>query len=408
MKRYLYLQFKRNLKIFPLVCSVALTLLLCVSVILAGVANKNSEKHARLKIALSGDTQNELTQLGMAALRTFDDTRFSMELIELPEDEARAQLQSGNISAIVIFPDDFLDRALMGDVDQVTFITTPGAQSVVTLLKDELTKVVADIVIACEKGVYAVDDLITKNDLPSSAGQSMYDLSMAYVDMVFSRADVYVLTELGISHGVDIGQYYICSTIVVLLMMFGICFVIVCVKSDYSLNDLLISRGFPNYKQILCEFLVHLLAFGLLVLFLLFVGGLLFLITGRSDLTVPFSATTLVSLCARTVPVLIMLAAFNIMIFELSGDLISSVLLHFFCCIGLCYISGCFYPVYSLPLPLQNISRFLPTGIAREFLEGAFQGDVSILRLSGLLVFSGVFFGVAVLVRRTKTLGQRR
>lgn len=409
MKRYLYLQFKRNLKIFPLVFTVAFALLLCISLILVGVinANKNSEKSTRLKVAISGDTQNELTQLGMAAIQTFDDTRFSMELVELPEEEAKKQLRSGEVSAVVIFPEEFIERAWAGEVDQVTFITTPGAQNVVSLLKDELTKVIADIAIACERGTYAVDNAITQNDLPDSSGKHMNALGLEYVDLVFARSEVYTLDELGISQGLDLGQYYVCSMLVFLLMLFGICFVTVCVKGDHSLSCLLSSKGFSSLKQLLCEFIVHFFAFCTLVFVLLLSGVLLVSATDLDSSSLFPSAAVFLSLCVRIMPVLFMLSAFNVMIFELSDDLISGALLHFFSCIGLCYISGCFFPVYTLPQPLQRLSHFLPTGIAREFLESAYSAEPMILQPLGILAFSTVFLFVAILMRHFKTLHRR-
>lgn len=392
----------------PLVFAVALALLLCVCLLLAGTASQESEKTEKLKIAVSGDTDNDIMQVGIAALRSFDDTRFSMELVEMPEAEARRQLQSGALSAMVVFPEDFLERALRGDIDRVTFVTTPGAQTVVTMLKDEVTKVIADIVIACEKGVYAARDAVKQNDLDMSAGQAMSSLSMDYAAMLLSRADVYTLTELGISQGLGMEQYYACSMTVVLLMLFGMCFVMIGIKNDYALQELLASRGLCSHRQVLCEYLVHLLAFVLLILTLLLACGLILPAVGIHNLPDFLPDEALVSLCARTVLVLGMLAAFNIMVFELSGNLISGVLLHFFCCLGFSYASGCFYPVYTLPLALQRIAPFLPTGVAREYLEGAFTGQENIPQLIGLLIFSAVFVGVAVLARQIKIQRLRR
>ncbi|MBQ9957444.1 MAG: ABC transporter permease, partial [Clostridia bacterium] len=74
---------------------------------------------------------------------------------------------------------------------------------------------------------------------------------------------------------------------------------------------------------------------------------------------------------------------------------------------GLCYVSGCFYPIYSLPLPLQKLSHFLPTGIAREYLEGYFVGDTNFTQLMGILIFTVAFLTAALLIRSSKIKSRR-
>ena len=408
MEKYLYLQLKRNLKILPLVLIVVLALLLCISIILVGMTNvnKNDEKNTKLVIALSGDTDNPMTQMGISAIQTFDDTRFAMEFVELPENEARSALKRGKISAIVIFPEDFIDRALKGDVEPITFVTTPGSQNAATLLKDELTKIIADIIIASEKGTYAIYDAIVANDAVEPDWEYWDAITIEYIDMIISRSDTYDYRELGVSQGLDLGQYYICSMIVFLLMLFGICFVTIYVKSDQSLSRLLLSRGYSCSGQLLCEYFAHFATFLALILCLLLVGSVILPITG-ANISQILPSDVILSLCLRTLLVLVMLTAFNVMIFEISTDLISGVLLHFFSCVGLCYVSGCFYPVYTLPQVLQKASRFLPTGIAREYLEGAYIDETSIWQLVGILAYSGLFLTVALITRRVKTLHKR-
>lgn len=409
MEKYLYLQLKRNLKILPQVIAVVLALLLCVCLILVGMtnANKGAEKHTRLKIAVSGDTDNELIRLGMSAMQSFDDSRYALELVELPEETARQQLSFGKVAAMVIFPENFIARAMQGDVEPVTFVTTPGAQNAVTLLKDEITKVIADIIIASEKGTYAVAEAVEQNDLSSPDWAYWDAMAMEYVDMILSRAETVQLEELGISQGLSVAQYYVCSMIVFLMMLFGICFVTVYVKGDQSLSRLLLSRGYSVSGQLLCEYLAHFVTFCTLVVSLVLAGGLILHLTGVDRSGVFPTKDIFISLCLRTFLVVVMLTAFNMMIFELSTDLISGVLLHFFSCIGLCYISGCFYPIYALPKPLQKLSYFLPTGAAREFLEGAFNEEARIFLLISVLAYSAVFLTVAMVARHMKTLHKR-
>lgn len=396
------------MRILPLSFALMLALLLCVSLILAAFfgAEERSEENTKLRIAVSGDTENEMMQLGIAALSAFDDTRFAMELVELPENEAIESLSRGEISAVVVFPEDFIERALRGEVGVIRFITSSGAQNVVTLLKNEITKVITDMALACEKGTYSIAEAIEANSLPVSAGKYMNELSIEFAMLVFSRSEIYSLKELGISEGIDGGQYYVCAMCVFLFMLFGVCFSVVCVKRDNSLDALLASKGFGSTKQILCEYAAHFVSLCLLIAAVAAAAGAFALLVGSRG-EIILSAVPPTSFFGRLIPVVLMLAAFNMMIFELTSDLISASLLHFLSSLGLCYASGCFYPVYALPLPMQKIAGILPSGVAREFLEGAYTGEATGIKLVCLVLLGAAFLAVSVVARRARTLGVR-
>lgn len=404
MMRYFYLQLKRNFNMLPFILAVTAVMLVGVLVMVSGMAyiSSNNADKQRLKVAITGDTENRYTQLGMAVLKNFDDTRFAMEIVEMPVDEAEQALKRGNISAYVILPKDFIERALYGDVDKVVYVTSAASQNVVFMLKNEITKLITDMVICTEKGTYGIDEALEQNGVSDPTGKYMNELSLEYVDLVFSRSDVLVVDQLGISQGTTVTEYYICSLTVFLMLLFGISFVTVGVKKELSLNRLLISKGNGNMRQVMSEFGAHFITMLVLVLILLGVCAVVLIALDKEEfLTSVISDNYLFLL--RAVIVVLMVSAFNMMTFELSGTLVSGVIFHFFLSLAMCYISGCFYPVYSLPISLQKISGFLPTGVAREFLQGHFTGEKTGLQLLGVVVFTGLFLAVTIGVRNFKT-----
>ncbi len=409
MKKYFCLHLKRNFKMLPFILAVTAVMLVGVFVVASGMAylSRNSADKQRFKIAITGDTDNKYTQLGMAVLQNFDDTRFAMELIELTTDEAKQALKSGGISAYVILPENFIERALYGDVDKVVYVTSAASQNVVSMFKNEITELITDMVVYTEKGTYGINEAVTQNGISDPKGKYMNKLSLEYVDLIFSRSDVLVVDQLGILQGATVTEYYVCSLTVFLMLLFGISFVTVCVKKDFSLNRLLISKGNSNIRQIMSEFGAHFITMLALVLVLLGGCAVTLTVIGKQDLLVSAIFEHFPFLL-RAVAVLIMVSAFDMMIFELSGTLVSGVLLHFFLSLGMCYVSGCFYPVYSLPVSLQKISGLLPTGVARELLQGHFTGENIGLQLLGIVIFTGLFLTVTILARNFKTGSVRR
>lgn len=404
MKQYFYLQLKRLLRIFPMLLIGTLVTVACVGLLLGGIgtADKNSADQQRFQIAITGDTSGDYVQIGLVALQAFDDTRFSMEILELEQEEARQQLLAGKISAYVILPENFIERALYGDVDTVTYVTHAGGENIVTMFKNEVTKLITDLVIHSQKGVYAIGDVAAQENVRDVRGQYMDDLAFSYIELIFSRSKVCTVEELGLSDGLGLPEYYIGCLSVFLLLFIGVAFVTAGVRRDHSLHGLLQSRFIGFRKQVLCEYAaqcgVFLCITGLLTGGICVAGSLL------ADLKIP----GFFSLLFRFLPVAAMAAALNGLIFELAGNVVSAVLWHFFLCLGQCYAAGCFYPVYALPPVLQGAAGLLPAGLAREFVSGSFLHTAKLSALLGLLLFTCLFLGLTAGLRWYKLRTDRR
>lgn len=399
MGRYFYLQLKRSLRVLPFVLAALLTAMVCIGLLANGLwkANLDSDQKQRFKIAITGDTSGEYVQMGLMAMQTFDDSRFAMDMFELPLEEAEQMLRRGEISAYVILPENFIERALTGDMDTVTYVTHTGSETVVSMFKNELTKMVTKLVVYSQKGVYAVEQAAGENGV-SEPWKHMDPLAMEYAELIFSRAKICTVETLGLSGGLDIPSYYLCSLLVFLLLFIGVTFITVGVKEDASLDRLLASKGCGGTEQVLCELGAHLtvlLAVAAVLIVFLVAGAQLL----KNMITLP-----LLPLFLRLLAVVLMAGAFNMLVFELANNVISAALLHFFVCIGQCYVAGCFYPVYALPESLQKISGWLPAGMAREFLAGCFVYEFRPLQLTGILIYTGLFAVLTLLLRRRKIL----
>lgn len=409
MKKYLFLQIKRTLKFLPFVLAVTLVLLIGLSAALTGLVGMftNREDKQPVNIAITGDTDNEYMKWGMSALQSLDETRFSIKLLNITEEEAVSALEKGEIAAYVVFPENFIEKAINGNVEPVKYVTTNGINDIVTLFQNELTSIITKIMVYSEKGVYGVSDAIYYNDIDKDRWEYATNLSVEYVDLIIHRADVFKVKELGFSSGLDIAEYFLCGITLLLISLMGLPYAIIYVRRDHSLNKLLVSRGHSSFSQLLCEYVSHLIAMLLLSFSVLGVIGIASGVLTESVSGI-IDSDFLWNFANLLIPVLIMLSAFNILIFELCDNMVSAVLSHFFAVLGLCYISGCLYPVYTFPVAIQRLSSFLPTGIAREHLSSCFTGDGGLLTFLWLIVYAILFFCVALLVRTRKTTFRSR
>ena len=408
MKRYVLLQIKRMMRMLPFVLAVTAVLLVAVGVIFAGILVADSEKgeNKMFSIGVSGDTENDYLKLGMAAMQALDETRFSVSFVEMEESVARQALEAQEISAYIVVPHDFVEKALRGNVEPITFVTTTGADDIVTLFKNEITRLVTDMVIASQKGVYGLRTALAAVDAYNLAGPHMNTMSLGYFDLVLKRSDLLEVQELGISDGLSLVEYYVCGIFLLFLSLMGLPFACLYIRKDASLARFLLSKGYGNGVQLICEYLAHLLAMIAIAALMLVVVGIGVGTVGR-ELVPDLTVETVLAFGLHGLPVIGMMAAFNMLLFEIASNEVSGVLLHFFTTMGLCYVSGCFYPSYAFPRLMQQIADALPIGVAREQLSAFFTGEDMLLRTVLVLGYGAVFLAAALGLRRLKTVGRR-
>lgn len=402
MRNYFYLQLKRVAKILPFVVIMTLALLIGLAVILFGVLDtfSNSEDNKRFSIAVSGDTENEYLSMGMIALKTLDETRFSVDFIELSEEASKEALERGEISAYIVIPDDFVENAFSGQLEPITLVTSAGMEGVVGLLKRELTTLITDMVVHSQKGTYAIFSAFKDNSL-SNANRHVDAIALGYAELIFQRNQLYEVSVVGVSNGLSTTQYYVCAILMLLLVFLGLPFGMVYIKREYTFQRLLVSRGYSSGRQIIFEYLAHLIAMVFQVA-LIFVAALVALKTLPFFADAEYSIDVISRLVVRILPVIILLSAFNFLVFELSSNIVNGLLMHFFLGLGLCYVSGCMYPLYSFPDVIRSLATFLPTNIARCHLATAFTYAPSVQSILGLMLYSAAFLALAWFVRHRK------
>ena len=342
---------------------------------------------------------------GLATVQSIDEDRFSLDMVEMTQEAAHSALQKGDISAYVVIPEGFMEKAVTGDIEPITYVTTAGAEGVATLMKKEVTSLVTEMVVYSQKGAYGLLDVLTENGLQQDAYTHMTALSLSYTDLILHRDELYDVTELGVSDGLTTRDYYICAVMVILTVLTGIPYAVIYIKKDQSLYRLLCARGLSPARQLLCEYGAHLLSvLALAGAVLVSAAGVLAVLPGSVIGCLP----SLSGLLLRLIPVLAMIAAFDLMMFNLSGNMVSGLLLHFFAAIGLCYVSGCIYPASAFHKVIQQLAALLPTGIARQHLATGFSLAPAFGSFGGLAVYAAAFFAVALLLRLHKTAGIER
>ena len=392
MKKYFLLQLKRVLRFLPWGLTVVLVLFGCMSLLYNAMVvaqeTEDAADTAKIAVGVVGTAGDQYLQWGLAAMQ-FDSTAMSIQLKPMEEAAAIENMKAGKIAAYIVFPESFVGEALSGNVQQIRFVSTAGASGLISILKEEITAIVGDILVACESGSYGGGDALTGTGNDHLWGKHVNDLALDYVDFLFARNKMYRVESLAVKDAVPFDRYMLSGLTVLLLMLSCLPFAPLYIQSDRALSRVLRSKRIGAVAQTLAEFGGY--------------GAGLCLLLGAVTLVLRFSGllpdeTAGWQLFLGALPVLLMIAALSYLLYAVSDHLLSGVLLAFFATLALCFLGGCMYPVQIFPDSIQRLAAVLPTGLARQSLTGCFMG-MQARHVWALLGYGGIFLALATVIR---------
>ena len=391
MRKYFSAQCKRLLHTLPGAVCVVLVLMGALLVAYTAMvdAEANAEENQKIHLAICGSTDDPFLQMGMMAITSFDNTRFSIELQQCSEEEAKLALQNGDLAAYAVIPDGFMEQALHGNIMPLRLVSTTGNAGLISVFKEEVSQVFSTLLLEAQKGVYGMMNGFWDYGVPYQQ-DLVNELCFTYVDYVLERGNTYTLQELGISDMLGMEDYLLCGLAVLLMLLTCLPFAPVLLQKDRALSAMLAAKGIGHIRQALAE----LAAYGLALLATVTAAG----IAVMAFLGIP-DVYQLMDILSGILPALLMAITLSFCVYSISSHLISGVLLQFFLTVALCFVSGCMYPVFFFPMEVQRFSAWLPTGLARSRMAVAFTGTGDETQLLVLMAYCALFAGIGIWAR---------
>lgn len=386
----------------PLSLVIVSVLFAALMVVYENISQMFSEDapEGKFQIALVGETGDSYLNMGIQALHTFDSSRFAVDVLQLTEAQAQKALMKGEIGAYVVIPDGFVEQAMHGRVITLKYVSTVGATGLVSLFKDEITMVISDIVIACQRGMYGIENALSAVGHTGDINRFMNEVSISYVKYVLVRSQMYEVDSLNMTDGLGMDGTLFCGIFVLFISLCILPFGSLYFREDYSFDKILMARGYGVTGFVLGEFAS--LFSGCILLFitamLIFGAGVKFLSVPPQWVSFDLNVENIFSMAI----VILMISAFTYMLFQCSGNLISGTLLCFFAVLVLCFAGGCIYPLYFFPISVQKVLAFLPHSLAREQIGFVFTGESTQGDRLLLIGFSAIFLLIAIFIRKCR------
>ncbi len=391
---YLRAQFLRALKLYPVIIAFTLILSISISIFLVNMisSNEEGESKQKIEIGLVGNVTDTYLGIGVEAVQNFDTSKFYLEFVNLDEDEAVKRLESGRIMGYITIPEGFIDSIVSGENKKLSYVVGNSPASIGPVIMNDIVEVISDIVTESQSSIYGFIDIAKETELKKKARNKLVDkLNLEYIDIILDRESAYKTSFIGISSGLSFKDYYVCAFILLILLLCGTVCAHLLVKTNLSLPRLLYCSGQPLWKQLLGDYLPFITVIFIDCIAMLFSANA---VLGSSQISILEGGyTELLLFALKILPAIVLITAMQFLIYEISRNIISGVLLQVILTLVLAYVSGFFYPLYSLPKLLQTVSRLLPTGIAFEYVTAVFKEESTPLLLAATLLY-----GIALLI----------
>ena len=296
----------------------------------------------------------------------------------------------------------------------MTLIVPASSAGLEALVMRELAKSVSIILGSMNSAGNVIADYynVSGTTDPDTISDAQTDLLLTSMQDMLHRKHMFEVRYVPSQQQLSVESFYLISMVFLLILLTGVMCARSFIRSDYSLARLLNLRRLGSVRQISAEYisLVVLLA-ALSALFLPLIGAAL------CRMPITFSAFGLTSTSflkgfllfgLKTVPVILLAAAIDLFLYELSEALITGVLLQFLVMISLAYLSGVFYTMQTMPESLNALQPFLPTGQALLYLQQtAKKSDRAFMSLLWVLLWALLFLIGSFLLRKSKVTGKR-
>ena len=397
MGKYFLLKLKSLIKVFPYVTIAVFLLFGSLLTAFAVVYESSNDEKTRFKLALVCSESDPYFMAGLEVVQGYDSTRFSIETQHMSEEEAQKALEQGRLDAYVIIPDGYIGSAMQGELSSLKYVSTTSSADLTTLFKDEITGVVSNIIITCEKSMYGIEAVAQDFDFQQRAANYTYAVSLSYVDYILDRSDMYFVDQLGLHDSLGFDGYLFSGIAVLLISVMLIPVALCFINREFAVLHLLKSKNIGAGKQVFAEFMA------LVTALILPVCGL-GLITSifRNKLPEDVQRLAMIFFAQNIWHIFLIvmtLGAFAYFVVQLADELVGGTLLYFFTALVLCFVSGCIYPVYFFPDVLRNVAQYTPQGLGRQLIGNCIVGSLDFKLCVNMMLYSSLFLIGAVCIR---------
>lgn len=367
MKKYALLLFLQIKSAF-----LSIPKMFATSIIFAGLVGLLGFAGTNLLYGNSGPTPmnvalvipengKEYSKIAFSFLYEIETVSNYCTFIEMNEEKAFADLKTGNVDAIILLPDNFVEHIMNGtNTPAQIILPKSGLTSSSPLFRELVKSGVSDLSVA-QAGIYAIDDLCLKYGLKNELGNIEWRINESYLSYALNRDIYYEKQTLSSTGSMTLVQFYVRTGIVLLLMLSAISCISFLQNDPLVFSNALTRIGISSvYSQFCKSFSISVIYFLPIAIICLYfrIFNLPLLLLGIYCIFV-FSQTIL---C-------------------FSDNTLSSVLALFILSLVMMFVSGSIIPSSFLPGAFKTLGAFMPTTYFLRLWQDVLCNTISITNI---------------------------
>ena len=397
---FLQLQLKRTFRHLPLLLTGAVLLFFLTG----SIAFLSSEKlygdaiTGIMKFGVVYPAQADSERLFINALAEQETLKNLTKFSETTQSEGRQALEQGDLQALLILPEGFVNKVLTGVYTPARIILNKN-QALEARLLQTLARSGAKTLSASQGALYAAFEVYTNRGSTEADKLVMNQtINDRYLGLALGRDKSFDQQIVRATEELDSLTYFLAAWMVLFLLLMGMLEAFVMRPLSKGMVTKLEIEGIGSGIRIFTDW------FRLFLLQLLFLGALVILWSFVAPvLNYTWQFTPL--LAAPILAIAFAVAAFIMFIYTASGDLLSGMLLLFALSFVMVFASGGFIPSAFLPGIIRSLQNLVPTTGWIQAMGDLFTGQVRRAGLIQTLIGGSVFMILAQIV---ETVRQRR
>ena len=408
--RYLYVELKKMVGMFPRMLLQAILLMALIGAI-AFCGTKAMEKEplvVKADIGVVVREDNTMTRMALGYVEDLESAAQVCHFVQMDEEEGLQALDKGDIAALIVLPDQLVEGIMNGANPSVEVLFPKNAGLEAFLLR-ELTESGAGLLRVAQAQVYGVYDTVVEYGIMERLSVMQGEIDRYNLAFALDRLAIYRDETVSATGKMSVIQFYVASGAILFLLLSGMAVYPVVQCEPPAFRKQLSRQGTGEAWQCFCKWLCGFWGMGLFMC----AGWVLLKIAGwfvpemaeKVVLALTDGEKSLHAGAQVGVVLLIVVTAatFIYLIYSLTGSRSGAILLIFLLSVVMVYLSGGLVPSMFLPKVMQSIGDKLPTAYLIRAVGSVLCGYQSeILRqcVAGMLCYTAVFGVAAYALRR--------
>lgn len=389
---YIQLQLKLYKKSLP---KIGLSMLISV-LLLGGVAllfqTLNPAGKNTIRIGIVAQEKEPYLNWIIDAVKQAKSAKYTCELIRSDDEEdANRQLQNGELTAVLVIPENYIYSLIEGDTNPVIIRFGKGQTGITSFLVRLLGDAVADVMLHTQAGIYAMDKYYNEKQL-SGMEVSEALLNIQYLQQALTREKLFTVEETEGMSTLQSGKHYFAVIFLLFFLCLGMCMGKLLLPESHTMQAKLSAIHLGRTAQVLTRLCALFAVYSLLYALTACAATLVFtLYHSPLEGTSGYTVTQWLRLWLSLLPALLLICSILQCVFAWAGDTLSGILFLFFATLFGGYLSGYFYPLSFFPDALLRLAPYLPTGCLYHYLAACLSGEHMLPVLRNLLLYSTAF-----------------